>query len=421
LPTYNNQALADLLLGDAVDYEHDKLCTPETLCHFINSSKSLRLQRYGLGEIIKQFCTLKGFSGRGAYMYLQQTGICANELVQWAKTYGNEKVNVYCIDPANRMFLNYRCGAQHSLVVKINNDHTYLVSDKSIKQSVIQNGKVPRRRVKETAQAEDILVVENTAGLVDAIVSSAKRTIIVANNWKTVLSNYVSQSGTMISQLNGSENEVSAFVCPISRKAVFIREDHARMFHMYRQLQRYKTFYPDLELPTTETQYKGQTIGNLCIALTTHVVGAIPSSHYNRKVLDYLDSFLYPRLVETYEFEEGVGEKGAYDISKAYSYGRTNMLGDIPVYSIHDTIQPYDGGEIQVGKYRLRSFYMFRNKHIYIPEGFYTHGFVRKCLDYGLITKDCIVEQYLAKTGLSKHLLEEMTTFIFRVFAEKDA
>ena len=39
-----------------------------------------------------------------------------------------------------------------------------------------------------------------------------------------------------------------------------------------------------------------------------------------------------------------------------------NMLGDIPIYTEHDTIEPYDGGIIKVGKYRLRSFYMYKNQ-----------------------------------------------------------
>ena len=60
-------------------------------------------------------------------------------------------------------------------------------------------------------------------------------------------------------------------------------------------------------------------------------------------------------------------------------------------------------------------------ENIYIPENFYTHGFVQKLLEHDIITKDDIIEQYISKTGLSSTLLVELTEFIFKVFDEKQA
>ncbi len=66
-------------------------------------------------------------------------------------------------------------------------------------------------------------------------------------------------------------------------------------------------------------------------------------------------------------------------------------------------------------------FRKFKNKAIYMPENFYTHGFVKKCLAEGLITKNNIVEQILTKAGYRKDLLKQLTEFTFKVFDNKTA
>ena len=48
------------------------------------------------------------------------------------------------------------------------------------------------------------------------------------------------------------------------------------------------------------------------------------------------------------------GNNSGIDITKAYSYGRLNLLGDVPVYTEHDRIEPYDGQDLKVGMYRIK-------------------------------------------------------------------
>lgn len=422
-PTFNNEAISELFLGEEIDYENSKLCTPENIMYFINKNTGLRLQRYSLRDIVNQFCIVKNYDGNDKYGFLQSNGITADDVIEWTYQFANGYVNVYCINPANKLFRYTKNGnARYKLVLKINNDHSYIVSNRVLTQQVVENGEIKQTRLKEDVNIETIKFINDSNELVSQIDTVEEKNIIVNENWKNLICSYVNQNNTLISEINISDGDITSFKCPLTDKTILIRENMNKMLDIYNQLSKYNDIYTDIKLPQTTLQYRGQSMGKLAIDLINNIAGIIPHSHYNKEVMEYLDKFKYPRVVETYDYTYNENDDNkAYDITKAHSYARMNMLGDIPIYSIHDGIEPYDGGDIKTGKYRIRSTYMFNGKYIYIPEGFYTHGFVNKMLNEGIISHDDILEQYLCKTSLPSNFLVKLTEFVFKVFNEDDA
>jgi hypothetical protein len=80
--------------------------------------------------------------------------------------------------------------------------------------------------------------------------------------------------------------------------------------------------------------------------------GYVEKSEYNEQALQMIDEFSPTALKDTFWFS-GINECGyvAFDYAKNYPSVLINNTYDYPIYSIHDRISVYDGGEIVCGEY----------------------------------------------------------------------
>jgi len=422
------QLLNEVMLGKSIEYTCENLCTVEAIYYTINESSKRGLQNYSLDLILTQFSEIKNVSKSE----LQNVGITANNMLEWVQTYSNNYMSLYILDPADNLFIEHKASNQRYVFVgKANNDHLYVVTDPIIKRQIVTSGKISKKSINETVQCKKSLTYCNDISKLGETIYNCKgtniNTIIVKEQYKEVLNQYVKQTNNNITDINISTNQVTAFRCDDSKLRILIRDDCEQMMSLYDQLNNYKQLYPDIQIPNRELEYRGQTLPQICNMLIKYIVGDIQASSYNKRVHDYIESFQYPKLVETYDYDKehvNIDNCKAIDITKAHSYAKINNLGDYPIFTINDKPEPYDNGPIKIGLYRVKPFYMFRkykNKAIYIPENFYTHGFVKKCLAEGIITKNDIIEQYLSKGGYKKDLLKQLTEFTFKVFDIKTA
>ena len=423
----------DPSIGTNLILNHNGICVPESISYFLRSIRK-NSKKYEIRDIISHLCCIKGFIGTAEeeYNYIKTNGVTAKEIMQWVKRY-EANISVYIIDPLNKVILDGTNDNSHdALVIKINNDHMYLCLDINTKQQIIKKGYITNTRfvlpdIKLSEENYFLFKTENLENLYSIIKSSDKPIIIIpTKNYKDVMNQYMIQSNTIIEHISYSGFDVNAFKCPVTNKLIVIDPFFEKLSEYYKILNNYKG--PLVLHDSIKEHSLTSSISKVYDDILKYTFGyKIPKSRYNIKVLEYMDNgFKRPSLVESYVHPDQIVEIDntfkSIDINKCDSYSTEHLLDDIPVYSIHDTILKYKGEEVSCGLYRLRPFYMFEKYYkqcIFCPDGWYTGGFVKFCLEEKIITKKDILETYLPKTKLSKTLLQNQTNSLYEIFGDK--
>lgn len=410
-----------------VQYANQKLCGIDSLHYFLANSAKVGLKSLTHDQIAKQMLEIKGYDINGLTApeckeELKLEGITLNDYKNWITKYGKGKMNLYIIDAFNKQIdtLHFD-GADRSLIIKVRNEHIYVIDNITYQKQIIETGRIPNKRLMnmDDIDMSKITVIRQLKTLFDDIKASDNNIIIVVGMWKDVISAYMQQSKACINKFDYA-NGINSFECEITGKIIMIKPFYDTEFNYIEQLKKYKN--KDIVLPEELLKFKGLSAARLHAELMKVFIGQIPKSFYDNKCIEYIESFNRPTLYESYEKDQGMKGVGI-DIKKADSYARCNLLDNIPVFDVHDKIEKFDG-VIKVGLYHLKEFYLFKNRNnkcIYIPDGWYTSGFVNKCLENHIIKKDQITEQYISKTSIQKDLFNKITTFLFDAFIEADA
>lgn len=91
---------------------------------------------------------------------------------------------------------------------------------------------------------------------------------------------------------------------------------------------------------THEFNWSNQSYTALATSLFKHMYGFLPESQHNTQTRELLDDF-YPRALQWCSTEQQPDNLGNIDISKCYSSILLNNIKPIPVYTIHDVIEPF--------------------------------------------------------------------------------
>ena len=225
------------------------------------------------------------------------------------------------------------------------------------------------------------------------------------------------ETNTMITKFNPSKDGILNFVDQMTNKVILIRPDYDIVNNMLNELRESKE-----NLHSEITNYRGQGIALIHADLIKHFIGDIPKSKFNVRVFDHLCSFKQPTLQENYNQIKDESCDGR-DIYKAHSYARCNMLGDITLYDIHDTIEKFvpEIDIIECGFYRIQPVFMYQGDKIFLPEAFYISWFVTYLLEKNIISMNNIIEKYVPKAKLKGDILKKQTELIFNTFSEKNA
>jgi hypothetical protein len=337
---------------------------------------------------------------------------------------------------------NDRCG-RYSFIFKVNNNHSYLITDQSIKKQIQQCKLIKQDNssfIGENIDLDNAIIMDTISELLTfcegKTCSNERINIVIKNNdWENVVDSVMSKTNRKISLYNTSGKCITDFIYPLEHSyllsggciCVYIRPNYDFDIKINRQLNDFKNKcsehddLKDIEITDMYLMNRGISPTQIYSELVKSIIGHIPRSDYNENIVNYLDKFKRPSLVEQYRVDDEDDVYGI-DINKADSYATMNLLDDIPIYTHHDTIELFnETDEIECGLYHLKSFFMFQDKHLLIPEGFYTSGFVKQCLECKIITKTHIKQKYIPKCKLAKDTLNKTTKFIFTVFDEKEA
>ena len=95
-------------------------------------------------------------------------------------------------------------------------------------------------------------------------------------------------------------------------------------------------------------------------------------------------------------------------------------MDDIPIYTIHDNIEIYDGGAIEIGEYFVKDvvlpFETTSGEKINLSNCFRSHATVKYLLEKGIIRKDNIVYMYKSKCSLKSDTFKEYVDFCYEKF-----
>ena len=422
----------DLSIGANVQLDIPDMCIVETLYKYLKTTKFHdKTTRYTIPQLVKQFCDIKKYDGPSddQMAYIQKEGISADELIEWRVKY-IPHVGMYLLDVNNQAFHEVKSeankGSKHSIFIKMKNEHAYWITDDSCKAQIAEHGKIvkqPLKSIAGTVLISEMTVLENDSNLIENIQQSQSEYVVIKDHWNNIFKKYVLNVDREITKWNCTGYNVTMFECPVSNKLCLIIPDYDNMVKMYDTLSHYKEKTTKHLLPDNIISYHGGNVSSLYKDLEKHIIGVLPTSSYNVKDLEYMDSFKRPALLENYvdekdfDYKRGVG----IDSSKNDSYSLYDLLGDVPVFSDNDKIEPYDGKDIRCGLYKVTEFYMYNGFAIYCPTCFYTYGFVKKCLEYKIITKDMIKEQYLSRGCIKQTTFKSLVKFIYDVFPPSQA
>ena len=174
---------------------------------------------------------------------------------------------------------------------------------------------------------------------------------------------------------------------------------------------------------THDFKWVNQTFTSLASALFKQTCGYLPQSTYNVQTRDMLDDY-YPRALQWCTTEDIPDDVINIDISKSYPNVLLNNKTPIPVYSIHDVVEPYTcisdlrkSGEFYVEETILYNYGI----PLKIEAGFYSGDLVSYLVDELTMSEKHIKYKIVSKKALKPNTFKPFLKHVFEIFPENEA
>ena len=185
-------------------------------------------------------------------------------------------------------------------------------------------------------------------------------------------------------------------------------------------------------------KFRNQSVTNLANNILKLRYGEIIKSVYNVDCFKLVDKFKPNAVVRNFgyycqtpsEYREDYdrdyksieerGEPTSFDICKCYSSVLLENKNVIPIYTIHDKIEKYDGGDIVCGEYFVEGVELkvktYNGRKFMLDNCFRSYLTVRDWLEKGIITKDNIKFMHKSSSGLDSKALSSFVKFVYKTF-----
>ena len=177
---------------------------------------------------------------------------------------------------------------------------------------------------------------------------------------------------------------------------------------------RYKTY---------DFKWTNQSYTSIAMSLFTQQYGYIPESSYNIHTRNTLDEY-YPRTLQWCHTEDIPDDVVSIDISKCYPSILLNNNSEIPIYTIHDVIEPFGCksdlrkcGEFYIDETILYNY----GNPIMIEAGFYSSNLILYLVEELNMPTTQIRYQITTKKALKPDTFKEYIKFILDEFPEGEA
>ena len=174
---------------------------------------------------------------------------------------------------------------------------------------------------------------------------------------------------------------------------------------------------------THDFVWSNQSFTSISSALFRQMCGYLPESTYNINTREMLDDF-YPRALQWCSTKDIPDDVVSIDISKSYPNILLNNNSPIPIYSIHDIIEPFGCkndlrlcGEFYLDETILENY----GSPIKLEAGFYSSNLVFYLVDTLNMPTSQIKYKITTKKALKPDTFKNLIKYIFDEFPESEA
>ena len=174
---------------------------------------------------------------------------------------------------------------------------------------------------------------------------------------------------------------------------------------------------------TYDFKWTNQSYTSIAMNLFKQLTGYIQPSSYNVKTRQMLDDY-YPRALQWCTVDDIPEDVVSIDICKCYPSILLNNQDPIPVYSIHDVIEPFNGindlqkcGEFYIDETVLHNY----SNPIQIEAGFYSSNLISYLVNELYMPLSQIKYQIISKRALKPNTFSEYMQYILDNFTESEA
>ena len=308
------------------------------------------------------------------------------ELVTWAKEC-HPNVSIHAYDSTWRKFMKHIKSHGHSdvtLVFYIKDHHLYPIQDDRLEQIATkanQGGADNLWRymseLKWSNKSSNYIMYEELEN--NELTEEGKPTLLTIENHvivlppdmkiEPVIEAYMIRTNYFVEYLHYDNNgRLDGFMDHKNNMYVLYNEYENRKSICERLYKIYKSY---------DFIWCNQSYTSLASSLFKHMRGYLPESQYDTKIQEVLDDF-YPRALQWCSTDPAPNNLVSLDISKCYPSILIDNETPIPLYSIHDIIEPFNG-VFGVGEYYIDKYVIDKRlgKGVKIEAGFYSESLIR--------------------------------------------
>lgn len=312
------------------------------------------------------------------------------QIEKFVMEYGH--ISMVAINPLNQVFKKYQADdSVITLTFLINNAHIYPVLNSDIKKSVNKLGYINLSEFVYNVNYENHQYIENN----DNINKDIEVLLFEKDNLFEEAVKIIKETNTTIERILYDEcNRIISFVHPVTKQVYEITKHYKNRINIIENINK---IY-DLNI-----KFTNQTFTVISQELFNSKYGNLKmlSSYLNNDVYDALTTYSISPYIARINEDFDISVMEAMDISKSYSSVLLNNTYDYPVYSIFDTIEPFDNN-LTNGEYYINIPIILCNNTVKLPLGFYPVHMVKYALEKKAITFKNIKYQLKPKTVI-KH------------------
>ena len=348
--------------------------------------------------------------------------ISTEELINWAKEC-HDNVSIHAFDSRYKKFVTHSKHCSNILLVYIVKDHhCYPITNEKLKilaSKANQGGCNDLLKhmcdLKWTRRHDNVTKIKS----VNDVCNFDKENHIVVLpegvKMNDAISLYSRNENLYVEYLHWNNNGILDGFIDHKKNMYLLNEEYDTRKTICDKL--FNTF------KTHDFKWTNQSYTSISTSLFKQLNGYIPESSYNVNARQMLDEY-YPRALQWCTTEDIPEDVISIDIAKCYPSILLNNNNEIPIYTIHDVIEPFDSkedlrkcGEFYIDETILDTY----SNPIKIEAGFYSCNLVSYQVDTLNMPLSQIKHKIVTKRALKPDTFNEFIKYIFDNLPEGEA
>ena len=349
--------------------------------------------------------------------------ISTEELINWAKVC-HDNVSIHAFDSRYKKFVAHSKNCSNiSLVYIVKDHHCYPITDEKLKivaSKANQGGCDDLLKhmsdLKWTRRHENVTKIESIADISNFDKENHIVVLPEKTKMKEAVDLYSRNENFYVEYLHWNNNGIlDGFIDHKKNMYLLNEEYYTRKTICDKLFKIYKTH---------DFKWTNQSYTSIATSLFRQLNGYIPESSYNVNTRQMLDDF-YPRALQWCTTDDIPGEDVvSIDIAKCYPSILLNNTQPIPLYTIHNVVEPFNCksdlnlcGEFYIDETVLNNY----GSPIKIEAGFYSCNLVSYLVEVLNMPLSQIKHKIVTKRALKPDTFSEFIKYIFDNLSESEA